>query len=170
LQAYAAKQGTIDREMYKEIIALKTASLFEAAARMGAMMASEDEATINALSSYAYNLGLTFQIVDDILDVVGNPEDMGKPVGNDLLQGRGVLAVKNGLGTAVAEADVAVQEEPDAIEKMMAELRDSGALELARMQAVESGQRARKALEPLGPSAAKDELDDLIDVVLNRRR
>ncbi|MFN2106014.1 MAG: polyprenyl synthetase family protein [Candidatus Promineifilaceae bacterium] len=170
LQAYAAKQGTIDREMYKEIIALKTASLFEAAARMGAMMASEDEATINALSSYAYNLGLTFQIVDDILDVVGDPEDMGKPVGNDLLQGRGVLAVKNGLGTAVAEADVAVQEKPDAIEKMMANLRDSGALEIARLQAVESGQRARKALERLEPSAAKDELDDLIDVVLNRQR
>ncbi|MEJ2752995.1 MAG: hypothetical protein P8169_10030, partial [Chloroflexota bacterium] len=101
---------------------------------------------------------------------VGDPEDMGKPVGNDLLQGRGVLAVKNGLGTAVAEADVAVQEKPDAIEKMMANLRDSGALEIARLQAVESGQRARKALERLEPSAAKDELDDLIDVVLNRQR
>ncbi|MFN2123268.1 MAG: polyprenyl synthetase family protein, partial [Candidatus Promineifilaceae bacterium] len=149
LQAYAAKQGTINRETYKEIIALKTASLFEAAARMGAKLATGDEEIVNALSEYAYNLGLTFQIVDDILDVIGDPEDMGKPVGSDLIQGRGVLAVTNGLaakdgdrkGTAVA--DLAVKEKPDAIEQMMANLRDSGALEIARMQAEETGQRAR---------------------------
>jgi geranylgeranyl pyrophosphate synthase len=176
LQAYAAKQGTINRETYKEIIALKTASLFEAAARMGAKLATGDEEIVNALSEYAYNLGLTFQIVDDILDVIGDPEDMGKPVGSDLIQGRGVLAVTNGLaakdgdrkGTAVA--DVAVKEKPDAIEQMMANLRDSGALEIARMQAEETGQRARDALESLPPSAARDELLDLIDVVLYRQR
>jgi len=176
LQAYAAKQGTINRETYKEIIALKTASLFEAAARMGAKLATGDEEIVNALSEYAYNLGLTFQIVDDILDVIGDPEDMGKPVGSDLIQGRGVLAVTNGLaakdgdrkGTAVA--DLAVKEKPDAIEQMMANLRDSGALEIARMQAEETGQRARDALESLPPSAARDELLDLIDVVLYRQR
>ena len=176
LQAYAAKQGTINRETYKEIIALKTASLFEAAARMGAKLATGDEEIVNVLSEYAYNLGLTFQIVDDILDVIGDPEDMGKPVGSDLIQGRGVLAVTNGLaakdgdrkGTAVA--DVAVKEKPDAIEQMMANLRDSGALEIARMQAEETGQRARDALESLPPSAARDELLDLIDVVLYRQR
>ena len=177
LQAYAAKQGNIDREMYKQIISLKTASLFEAAAKMGAKMATDAEEIINALSNYAYNLGLTFQIVDDILDVVGDPEDLGKPVGSDLIQGRGVLAVNNGLGsadgdskgTALAEVEVAVQERPDAIERLMASLRDSGALEIARMQAQETGQRARKALEALPPSAAKTELDDLIDLVLFRQ-
>ena len=175
LQAYAAKQGTINRETYKEIIALKTASLFEAAARMGAKLATGDEEIVNALSEYAYNLGLTFQIVDDILDVIGDPEDMGKPVGSDLIQGRGVLAVTNGLaakdgdrkGTAVA--DVAVKEKPDAIEQMMANLRDSGALEIARRQAEETGQRARNALEIVPPSAARDELSDLIDLVLYRQ-
>lgn len=178
LQAYAAKEGTIDREMYKQIIALKTASLFEAAAKMGAKMATDDEATINALSNYAYNLGLTFQIIDDILDVVGDPKDLGKPVGSDLLQGRGVLAVKNGLvtsdggskGTAVAEVEVAVQEKPDPIDQMMARLRDSGALDIARMQAQEMGKRAHNALEPLPPSAAKDALEELVDAVLYRQK
>jgi octaprenyl-diphosphate synthase len=176
LQAYAAKQGTIDRETYKEIISLKTASLFEAAARMGAKLASDDEEITNALSSYAYNLGLTFQIVDDILDVVGDPEDMGKPVGSDLLQGRGVLAVTNGPGAkdgdrqGTAVADVAVQEKPDAVEQMMASLRNSGALEIARLQAEETGRRARNALKAVPPSAARDELSDLIDLVLYRQR
>jgi octaprenyl-diphosphate synthase len=176
LQAYAAKQGTINRETYKEIIALKTASLFEAAARMGAKLATADEEVMNALSEYAFNLGLTFQIVDDILDVIGDPDDMGKPVGNDLIQGRGVLAVTNGLATkdgdhkGTAVADVAVKEKPDAIEQMMANLRDSGALEIARLQAEETGQRARNALKLVPPSAARDELADLIDLVLYRQR
>ncbi len=172
LQAHAAKQGTIDRETYKQIIALKTASLFEAAAHMGAKLATSDENIIASLSSYAYNLGLTFQLVDDILDVTGNPEEMGKPVGADLLQGRGVLAVKNGMAssdgdvtTAVAIEQTAVQ---DPIEKLMARLRDSGALEIARLQAEETGQRARDALSPLPPSAARKQLLDIVDTVLNR--
>jgi geranylgeranyl pyrophosphate synthase len=176
LQAYAAKQGKIDRETYKRIIALKTASLFEASAKMGAKLATESEEIINALSDYAFNLGLTFQIVDDILDVVGDPEDMGKPVGTDLIQGRGVLAVNNGMkaregdgkGTVVAE--VAVQDKPDLIQQMMANLRNSGALEIARLQAEETAKRARKALEIVPPSAAKNELSDLIDLVLSRHK
>lgn len=176
LQAYAAKKGTIDRETYKRIIALKTASLFEAAAQMGAKLATDDENVIASLSSYAYNLGLTFQIVDDILDVVGDPEDLGKPVGSDLLQGRGVMAVKNGLDGAVrddgprAVADVAVQERPDIIDQLMATLRDSGALEIARLQAQQTADRARKALEDIPASAARSELLALIDLVLSRQK
>jgi octaprenyl-diphosphate synthase len=175
LQAYAAKQGTIDRDTYKQIIALKTASLFEAAAHMGAKLATNDENVIASLSSYAYNLGLTFQLVDDILDIVGDPEDLGKPVGNDVLQGRGVMAVNNGLdggkdGRATAVADVAVQDRPDAIEQMMASLRESGALEIARLQALETADRARRALDPLPSTVAKRELLNLVELVLNRQK
>ncbi len=175
LQAYAAKEGTISRETYKRIIALKTASLFEAAAHMGAKLATDDENVIASLSSYAYNLGLTFQIVDDILDVVGDPEDLGKPVGSDLLQGRGVLAVNTGLGATegdgkrAAVAEAMPEQKPGTIEEMMARLRDSGALDVARMQALETGQRARSALQSLNPSPAKSELYDLVDLVINRQ-
>jgi geranylgeranyl pyrophosphate synthase len=175
LQAWAAKEGAIDRDTYKRIIALKTASLFEAAAQMGAKLATGDENVIASLSSYAYNLGLTFQIVDDILDITGDPENLGKPVGSDLLQGRGVLAVDNVLAGAVGDgkaaivADLALQERPDAIERMMASLRDSGALTIAEMQAREMGRRAREALEALPPSPARTELFELVDLVLDRQ-
>ncbi len=60
LQAAAAKAGTIDSETYKSIISLKTASLFEASARMGAQLATSDDDLIDNLANYAYNLGLTF--------------------------------------------------------------------------------------------------------------
>lgn len=171
LQAAAAKAGKMDRETYKQIIGLKTASLFEAAARMGATLATKDEGVIEALSEYAYNLGLTFQIVDDILDIIGDPEALGKPVGIDLAQNRGVMAVQNGENVMVAEAGVATAvAEVDPLQKMMANLRESGAVEIARLQAHEVARRARQALTRVPTSPARDELDDLIDVVLDRDR
>jgi geranylgeranyl pyrophosphate synthase len=176
LQAAAAKSGTIDRETYKQIISLKTASLFEASARMGAQLAGADEEIIDSLATYGYNLGLTFQIVDDILDITGDPEEMGKPVGTDLLQGRGVLAVKNGPlkhdgDRATAKvAGTMTQEAIDPVKQMMANLRESGAVEIARMQAEENGRRAKSALENIPPSPARSKLYDLVDTVLTRQK
>ncbi len=173
LQAAAAKAGNMDREIYKTIIGKKTASLFEAGAEMGARLAGADETIIKALTRYAYNLGLAFQIVDDILDIIGDPETMGKPVGADLAQGRGVMAAQNGdmlaahpdgdgLATAVAETDP--------VQQMMDRLRTSGALDIARIQAEETAQRARTALEKIPASPARDELAALIELVLNREK
>ena len=172
LQAAAAKAGDMDRETYKTIISRKTASLFEAAARMGAMSAGADEALTEALADYAYNLGLTFQIVDDILDIVGDPETLGKPVGTDVAQNRGVMATQNG-GFAIKEApaeQAAVTElEEDPIARMMANLRESGAVEIARLQAEETGSRARAALANIPASLAKTEMENLIESVLDRQ-
>ena len=167
LQAAAAKAGDMNRETYKTIISRKTASLFEAAARMGAMLADADEALIESLATYAYNLGLTFQIVDDILDIIGDPETLGKPVGTDVAQNRGVMATQNG-GFAVKEAAVAELEE-DPIARMMANLRESGAVDIARMQAEETAERARTALAPLPNSPAKTAMENLIESVLDRQ-
>lgn len=168
LQAAAAKSGEMDRETYKSIISLKTASLFEASARMAAIYGGADDAVVDALADYAYNLGLCFQIVDDILDIVGDPEAMGKPIGTDLAQNRGVMVSQNG-GTAVKEQATAVAEAPDdPIAALMAKLRDSGAVEVARLQAHEMGDRARAALEPVPDSVYKQEMLDLVDLVLER--
>ncbi|MEM7335286.1 MAG: polyprenyl synthetase family protein [Chloroflexota bacterium] len=166
LQAAAAKSGDMDRETYKSIISLKTASLFEASAKMAAIYGGADETVVTALGDYAYNLGLCFQIVDDILDIVGDPEAMGKPIGTDLAQNRGVMVSQNG-GTAVAEAP-AVEVDDDPIAALMAKLRDSGAVEVARLQAHEMGERARQALVPVPDSIYKQDMLDLIDLVLDR--
>lgn len=167
LQAAAAKAGDMDRETYKTIISRKTASLFEAAARMGAMLAGADEAVVEALAIYAYNLGLTFQIVDDILDIIGDPDTLGKPVGTDIAQNRGVMATQNG-GLAVKEAAVAELDD-DPIARMMASLRESGAVDIARMQAEENASRARAALMNVPASPAKTEMEALITAVLQRQ-
>lgn len=185
LQAVSAKAGTINRETYKRIVALKTASLFEGAARMGALLGGGDERTVEALAEYAYNLGIAFQLVDDILDVIGDPEALGKPIGADLAQGRGAFVTQpNGktilslqpsddptATTAMAAAAVAeagVEAEDDPIARMMAGLRASGAIEKARLQALEVVERARRALDDVPPSAARDELMSVTDDVLQR--
>lgn len=167
LQAAAAKAGKMDRETYKTIISRKTASLFEAAARMGAMLANGDEELVEALAAYAYNLGLTFQIVDDILDIIGDPETLGKPVGTDIAQNRGVMATQNG-GLAVKETAVAEMDD-DPIARMMSNLRESGAVEIARIQAQETAERARAALLDVPASPAKTEMESLVTAVLQRQ-
>ena len=174
LQAATAKAGNMTRDTYKRIIALKTASLFEASARMGAMLAETDEEVVEALADYAYNLGLTFQIVDDILDIVGDPEERGKPVGADLAQKRGVMMAQNGMqfdgGAATAVAEAVVTEELEPITQLMSRVRESGAVEVARLQAEETGRRARAALEDVPPSPARAELYRLVDLVLERHK
>ena len=166
LQAAAAKSGQIDRETYKQIIALKTASLFRAAAEMGALLGGGDEDIVGHLSDYAHNLGLAFQIVDDVLDIVGDPETMGKPVGVDLPQGMGAVSMHNGrrANSGISEA------EADPLQQMMVRLRESGAVEVAQEEAEEMAERARSALYRVPPSPARDEMDRLIDQVVHRER
>lgn len=170
LQAAAAKAGEMDRETYKTIISRKTASLFEAAARMGAMLAGGDEKSIEALAVYGYNLGLAFQIVDDILDIIGDPEEMGKPVGSDLTQNRGVMMTQNGGATEAVTAVAEAETEDDPLTRLMSRLRESGAVEVARLQAEEMAGRARAALDELPNSPARDEMLELVRLVLDRQK
>jgi geranylgeranyl pyrophosphate synthase len=171
LQAVAAKAGEIDRETYKRIVSLKTASLFEASARMGALIGGGSPREVDALAEYAYNLGIAFQVVDDILDVVGDPAALGKPVGTDLTQGRGAFVAQGERAILSLQPEVvAVVDEDDPIQKMMAKLRNSGAIEMARLQAAEMVERARRSLDAIGPSVARDELEALTNLVLERDR
>src|SRR5450432_1805773 len=82
LQAAAAKSGQLDRETYTRIIAKKTASLFAGATRMGATLAQMNTVSnkdqIDGLEQYGFNIGLAFQIVDDILDLVADSQQLGK--------------------------------------------------------------------------------------------
>ena len=75
------------RRLYDERIYRKTASLFCTAAESGAVLSGAPERQVAALRNYGYRIGMAFQIVDDLLDVQGNASELGKPVGNDLMQG-----------------------------------------------------------------------------------
>jgi geranylgeranyl pyrophosphate synthase len=172
LQAAAARAGEMNQETYYKIIARKTASLFEAAARMGAILGDASDEIVDALAGYAFNLGLAFQIVDDVLDIIGDPETLGKPVGSDIAQGAGAIMAQNGRQLA---ADASASSPPaaptaDPIAAMLASLRTSGAIEVALAKAYDYAGRAGEALRGLPDSPARDELESLVDLVVNRQR
>ncbi len=115
LQAAAAKNGQLDRETYTRIIAKKTASLFAAATKLGALLGGAPKEQVDALEQYGFNLGLAFQIVDDILDLIADSKQLGKTAGLDVAQGKGFAMALAGVigsesdqaGTAVMEVDAA---------------------------------------------------------------
>jgi len=88
---------------YMELIDRKTACLFSACARLGAISAGAGEAVETRLGEYAWNLGIAFQLVDDILDFTSREKILGKPVGNDLREGKVTLPLIYALDTADAE-------------------------------------------------------------------
>jgi len=86
-QTFDAFRLEQSREQYFERIARKTASLFSMSTESGAVLSQAPEESIQALSGYGTNLGIAFQVVDDLLDFIGTEGELGKPVGSDLAQG-----------------------------------------------------------------------------------
>ena len=162
LQASAVKNNTFTRDAYMQIIAKKTAALFRAASTIGAKLAGADPKEIAAASDFGYSLGLAFQIVDDVLDLVADEEKLGKTTGIDVEQGRGVsvaLRGSNGNGSGRTTDPM------DAIKRKMLE---GDTIDKARLQAELLVTSAVASLSILCDSPAKLELIELAQQVVNR--
>jgi geranylgeranyl pyrophosphate synthase len=178
LQAHAAKTGSLNREVYTQIIALKTAALFRAGARLGGELAGAPAEQIEALGQYGFSLGMAFQITDDILDLVADADKLGKTAGIDLAQGKGLGAVyaANGGKTGEAEALAVMVDEPeetasdDPLTSLKRRVLQGSAIEEGTMQAQAFVQHAIASLAPLPPSAARDALIETAHMVINRSR
>lgn len=164
LQAAAVKDNNFSRAVYMRVIALKTAALFRAAGAIGAKLADARRSEIEALSDFGFNLGLAFQIVDDILDLVADEERLGKTAGIDMDQGRGVavaLGADNGNGRSLAG------EQLDNIKRRMLE---GGAIDLARDQANRLAENAVERLSVLEATPARHALLEMTRLVVERDR
>ncbi len=168
--------STDDRtlEQYYRRIEGKTASLFVAATEGGAILSDVGPAGELALREYGLNLGLAFQIADDILDFVGTEEELGKPVGGDLRQGTLTLPSLWALDQMrdadflrqIVEDENATDEQ---IQKGVKLVAQSPAIEFSQAEAESFSRRAKAALElfPRGP--ARESLDALADYAVRRR-
>jgi octaprenyl-diphosphate synthase len=154
LQAAAVKDNNLSRAIYHQIIARKTAALFKAAASMGAQLAGATAQYIAALEQFGFNIGLAFQIVDDILDLTGDEAQLGKTAGLDLAQGKGYASV-NGNGE-------------DPLNNIKKKLMDGNVINEARQQARQLVDAAIDAITLLPDSAARTELVDLARLVVER--
>ena len=151
---------------YLQVIRFKTAKLFEASARLGAVLAGADVALEESCANYGRSLGTAFQLVDDLLDYEGNSSELGKNVGDDLREGKPTLPLLLAMERA-CEPDRALirhaiehgelQKLPD----ILAIVRSTGALDATREAAQAEADKARAVLAHLPPSRAREALLDL---------
>jgi geranylgeranyl pyrophosphate synthase len=166
---------SITKEYYYQRIYSKTASLFAASAEAGALLGEAPEAEAQALRDYGYNLGMAFQIVDDILDFAGNEGDLGKPVGSDLRQGIITLPAICFL-EAHPEDETATRilkirgKGDDAVRAIVEAIQESGAIEASTAEARRFAARSRTALSILPHNDYRQAMLDLADFVVERQK
>ena len=153
-----------------EIISRKTASIFQQGARTAAYLAGATEPVLEAMAACGFNVGMTFQLVDDLLDVEGTEARVGKPIGIDLRDGNPslpiVLALSRDPEVARAFRNPSLSESE--IASVLGRIRDSGVLSDVRALAADYGDRARRCLETLPASADKDQVLALIEHLIDR--
>ncbi len=151
---------------YLEVIRFKTAKLFEASARLGAVLAGAGAALEESCASYGRALGTAFQLVDDLLDYEGNSDELGKNVGDDLREGKPTLPLLVAMERA-DESDRALirgaiqQGELQRLPDILEIVRRTGALDATRAAAQAEADKAAAALQALPASAARAALLDL---------
>ena len=165
----------LTREEYLNIISRKTAMPVATAARVGAILGAARAEHVEAAGAYGLNLGLAFQIVDDILDVVGDGMTLGKRPGMDIKEGSvtilSIHALQDGTVSDRSELIRIIRKRTKdwgEVQTAMRLIQESGAVEKSREDARGFGDRAVKALEGLPEGDPRRQMRDLIEFVLSR--
>ena len=176
LQLTLLGRTDISEEQYFDVIARKTAYLFSACCEIGALLGGADARTQNLLRDYGMNLGIAFQLVDDLLDFTGNEEALGKPAGADLLEGKVSLPLifllerepeqRGDVQRVIAEGNYAAVSR----ESLLNSLESSGALGLAQARAIEYAEAAGNALDGLNDSPYAQALSAIPAYIVERDR
>jgi len=151
---------------YLQVIRYKTAKLFEASARLGAVLAGAPVDLEEACADYGRSLGTAFQLVDDLLDYEGNSDELGKNVGDDLREGKPTLPLLLALERAAPAEQALIRHaiehgEQERLQDILGIVRRTGALDATREAAQAESDKARAALTQLQPSRAREALLDL---------
>jgi len=163
----------LSEQDYLQVIQYKTAKLFEASARVGALIAQGSEAQIKALSDYGMYLGTAFQIIDDVLDYSGDADTIGKSLGDDLAEGKATLPLIYTMrqGPAAA-ADVVRQAlenaSRDRFHDVLAAVQSCGALDYAKNEAIKAAEQAVAAIADLPDTPVKQALVELARLSVDR--
>jgi len=174
LQLMNMHDASLDEAGYLTVIRSKTAKLFEASARLGAVLAGSSAATEDACATYGQALGTAFQIIDDVLDYDGDTHEMGKNLGDDLREGKATLPLIAAMQRGSAEQAETVRHaiengNTEQLETIAAIVRSTGALAVARDAAAAEARRAMAALEQLPANPYTASLMELAAQLLARR-
>ena len=160
-------------EEYQQVIGGKTASLIRTSARLGAIASDADEETVEALSTWAWEVGMVFQIADDALDLVADEETIGKPAGSDIREGTFtgpvLRAVSGPDGPRVRHLlESGRPYDDETVNEVIALVRDGGHIEAALETATARLRVAESSLGILAPSRAREILETLGSYLLDR--
>ncbi len=174
------KNGDADitEDEHFDIIRRKTAYLFGGCAQIGGVLGKVSSEQEQALREYGFNLGVAFQIVDDLLDFTGDTRSVGKPIGSDLREGKVTLPLihllrqsNDGVASSIVREVIASRAvSPDQWAELLSGLKQHASIDYAFRRAEEFADRAKKPLYAFPPSAERDALLALPDYVLSRDR
>jgi len=170
--------AAITEDEHFDIIRRKTAYLFGGSAEIGGLLGKVTPERQQALREYGFNLGIAFQVVDDLLDFTGDAEAVGKPIGSDLREGKVTLPLIHMLshakdsrpGEIVREVISSRSVTPDVWQELLGYLKQHASIDYASRRAEEFGELAKASLYAFPASAERDALLALPDYVLSRDR
>jgi len=173
MQLMNVKNPDLTEDKYMDVIQGKTAMLFEASSHSGAVLAGATAEQEQALKLYGHHLGMAFQLVDDVLDYVGNAEELGKNVGDDLAEGKTTLplifTMKNGTEEQATLIRQAIRKGgTDNLAEIVSIVQECGAIDYTNQKAQEHVTLANQALECLIDSQAKEALKALAELAVSR--
>ena len=163
----------VSEEEYIAMIAGKTSAMFETCAETGAKLAGADSETVENMAEWGLKLGLCFQLMDDLIDITGDTETLGKPAGSDVVQGKKTLiaihALDSGNDLPVFSKVYGKGECTDEdLAKAVEELRNNGSIDYAMDRAMRYHSEAHSILDGLESSHALEVLRQLTDMQLTR--
>jgi len=172
-QMFSAR-GIIERDNYYNRIYAKTASLFEMASLAASMVATADEEMRASMKAFGYEVGMAFQIVDDILDFTGEQSAVGKPIGSDLLNGLVTLPAIYFAEANPADEDVLSLpqggwKDTERVQRLVDSIRQSEAIQQAMDEARQAISRALKSLTDAPISPEREALENLAKFIVDRK-
>jgi octaprenyl-diphosphate synthase len=173
LQLLHVRNPDTDEAAYLKVIERKTAVLFAAATRLGALLAGADEALQQRLYDYGMALGYAFQIADDVLDYSADEAALGKHLGDDLAEGKATLPLIHAMRHADADTrtrlrTIVEQGDVDAMPEVLAAIESTGGLDYSRRRAESYAEAAQRALEGLDDNDAMAALRGLARYAVRR--
>ena len=173
LQLLNIHNASINDEDYLKVVYYKTAKLFESAAELGAIIGGADDKDIKVLAQFGKHMGIAFQLIDDVLDLSGNPEEIGKNLGDDLAEGKPTLpllyAMKKGSDEQKNIIRAAIENGGlTELESVLNAVKETKALEYVRELAKEEIEKGEKLIQHITSSVYKDALLALTQFVTTR--
>lgn len=166
LQLMNMHDADLQVDDYLKVIRFKTAKLFEASARLGAVLADASNEVEEACADYGRSLGTAFQLIDDLLDYEGSTQDLGKNIGDDLREGKPTLPLLLAMARGTSDERILIRTaiqhgEVARLTEVIDVVRRTGSLQATREAAREQIQQAQRALAAVRPSIHRDALIEL---------